>query len=167
MEPGLLPAFFTQVTRRSFGDLSIEDPPVARYLIELLTRFARTEALSAVQRAASRRLGPVAESLLAIGRAWEVDAADFNPSEEPALRRHIGDYTLFMTGIFRDHVERLAVTAYYEREGGRDEQPRPPQPLRREPTRARAERVNGRVPGGHGDEPSIGAAAVAGKSLLE
>ena len=26
-----------------------------------------------------------------------------------ALRRHIGDYTLFMTGIFRDHVARGAV----------------------------------------------------------
>ena len=35
------------------------------------------------------------------------------------MRRHIGDYTLFMTGIFRDYVDGLAVTGYYEHEGRR------------------------------------------------
>jgi len=29
------------------------------------------------------------------------------------------DYTLFMTGVFREHVERLAVTGYYQHEGRR------------------------------------------------
>ncbi len=119
MDTGLLSRFFDRVTRQAFGDLALDDPPAARYLSDLLTRFARAEALRAVEVATARRLETVADSLLAIQRAWDLGSPEFNPSEEPALRRHIGDYTLFMTGIFRDYVERLAVTGYYEHEGRR------------------------------------------------
>src|SRR5262249_33991351 len=116
---GLLPRFFERVTQQSFRDLALEDPPVQRYLVDLLTRFARTEALYAVRELPMRRLDSVADSLLAIERAWDVGSSEFNPVAEQALRRHIGDFTLFMIGIFRDHVERLAVTGYYEHEGRR------------------------------------------------
>jgi hypothetical protein len=119
VESGLLARFFDRVTRQAFSDLALDDPPAARYLADLLTRFARTEALAAVQTATARRLDTVVDSLLAIHRAWDLGSGEFNPSQERVLRRHIGDYTLFMTGIFRDHVERLAVTGYYEHEGRR------------------------------------------------
>lgn len=119
MESGLLPRFFERVTRRSFQDLALDDPPVMRYLADLLTRFARTEALYAVRDLPGRSLDTVADSLLAIQRAWEWEAPDFQPEAEQALRRHIGDYTLFMTGVFREHVERLAVIGYYLHEGRR------------------------------------------------
>src|SRR5262245_10709345 len=119
VESGLLPRFFDRVTRQAFRDLALDDPPAAQYLTDLLTRFARTDALRAVQVVTERRLDTVADSLLAIQTAWDWDSAEFNPAEEPILRRHIGDYTLFMTGIFREYVERLAVTSYYELEGRR------------------------------------------------
>ena len=45
MEPSLLPRFFDRVTRQVFGDLILDDPPAARYITDLLTRFARTDAL--------------------------------------------------------------------------------------------------------------------------
>jgi hypothetical protein len=117
VDQGLLARFFERVTRHAFGDLALDDPPAARYLADLLTRFARAEALRAVQTATARRLDTVADSLFAIQRAWNLGSPEFNPSEERVLRRHIGDYTMFMTGIFRDYVERLAVTGYYEHEG--------------------------------------------------
>ncbi len=117
MERGLLARFFDRVTRQAFGDLALDDPPAARYLADLLTRFARVDALYAVQAAAARRLETVADSLLEIQKVWEWESPEFNPGAERTLRRHIGDYTLFMTGIFRDHVERLAVVGYYEHEG--------------------------------------------------
>ena len=104
---------------QAFGDLVLDDTPAARYLTELLTRFARAEALRAVQAVAERRLDTVVDSLLAIESAWDIGSPGFDPRREDALRRHIGDYTLFMTGIFRDHVERLSVTSYYEHEGRR------------------------------------------------
>lgn len=119
VETGLLPRFFEGVTRQAFGDLAIDDTPAVRYLADLLTRFARAEALRTVRELPAQRLDTVADSLLAVQRAWEWPAPDFNPSAERALRRQIGDYTLFMIGIFRDHVDRLAVTDYYEHEGRR------------------------------------------------
>jgi hypothetical protein len=119
VETGLLPRFFERVTRQSFHDLALDDPPVVQYLAELLTRFARTEALYAVRELPTRRLDTVADHLLAIQDAWDLESPSFRPEAEQSLRRHIGDYTLFMIGVFREHVERLAVTGYYEHEGRR------------------------------------------------
>jgi hypothetical protein len=119
VESALLPRFFQRVTRQSFHDLALDDPPAAQYLADLLTRFARTEALFAVRELPTRRIDTVTDSLLAIQRTWEYPSPEFNPEGEQTLRRHIGDYTLFMTGVFREHVERLAVTDYYEFEGRR------------------------------------------------
>jgi hypothetical protein len=114
---GLLPRFFESTTRQTFADLRIDDPPALRYLTELLTRFVRAEALRTIRELPGRRLDTVADSLLAIQQAWDPDAPGFDPGAERALRRQIGDYTLFMTGIFRDYVDRLSVTGYYEHEG--------------------------------------------------
>jgi hypothetical protein len=119
VDPGLLPRFFDRLTRQAFGDLQLDDPPAAHYLADLLTRFARSDELYALGVLAGRRLETVVESLMAIRDAWEWTSSGFNPALELKLRRHIGDYTLFMTGIFRDHVERLAVTDYYEDQGRR------------------------------------------------
>jgi hypothetical protein len=115
----LLPRFFESVTRKAFDDLAIDDTPALRYLTDLLTRFVRTDALRAIREMPGRRLDTVADSLLAIQQVWEWDTPGFSPGTERVLRRQIGDYTLFMTGIFRDHVDRLAVTGYYEHEGRR------------------------------------------------
>jgi hypothetical protein len=119
VEPGLLPRFFGRAIRRTFGDLALDDAPAATYLTDLLTRFARAEALHTVRELSTRPLATVFDALLEIQRVWEWESPDFDPGTERVLRRHIGDYTLFMTGIFRDHVERLAVTGYYQREGQR------------------------------------------------
>src|SRR5436309_10434158 len=119
VKSGLLTRFFDRVTRQAFGDLALDDPPAASYLADLLTRFARADTLHAVQAVATRRLETVADALLAIQSAWDINSPTFSPEQERALRRHIGDYTLFMTGIFRDHVDRLAITGYYEHEGRR------------------------------------------------
>ena len=119
MQNGLLPRFFESVTRQAFGDLAIDDAPALRYLTELLTRFVRTEALRTLRELPGRRLDTVADSLLAIQHVWDWTAPGFNPGTERVLRRQIGDYTLFMTGIFRDYVDGLAVTGYYEHEGRR------------------------------------------------
>ena len=119
MQTGLLPRFFESVTRQAFGDLAIDDTPALRYLTDLLSRFVRTDALRAIRDLPGRRLDTVADSLLAIQDVWDWSSPDFDPGAERVLRRRIADYTLFMTGIFRDYVDRLAVTGYYEHEGRR------------------------------------------------
>jgi hypothetical protein len=114
-----LKRFFDRLVRRSLDDLWMGGEPVADYLGSLLARFARTESLYAVRDAAGRPLASVVEMLLEIERAWAFDASDFDPFRECTVRQHIGDYTLFMTGIFREHVERRASTGLYVREGKR------------------------------------------------
>lgn len=119
MQSGLLPRFFDRVTRQVFADLGLDDTPVAGYLTGLLTRFARTDALYRVDGLPGRRIETVVESLQAIEGAWQIDSPDFAPEREQALRLHVGDFTLFMSGIFRDHVERLGISRHYEDQGRR------------------------------------------------
>jgi hypothetical protein len=57
--------------------------------------------------------------MLEIQAVWQEEAAWFRPEHEVTVRRHIGDYTLFMTGLFRERVERVASTVYYVSQGRR------------------------------------------------
>jgi hypothetical protein len=116
---GPLARFFERTTRQTFGDLALDDQHAARYLTDLLTRFARVDALRAADLLPGARLDNVVEALLLIERSWEWSSPPLAPPPERAVRRHIGDYTLFMTGIFADHVERLALAGYYRHAGRR------------------------------------------------
>ena len=115
----MLPRFFARVTRSAFGDLTLDDARAEDYITDLLTRFARTEALAAIDALPGRRLPTVVDALLEIQRVWEWEGPRFDPGKERAVRRHIGDYTLFMTGVFRERVQRLASTNYYVSQGQR------------------------------------------------
>jgi hypothetical protein len=114
-----LERFFDRLVRRSLDDLRMGGDPVADYLGGVLTRFARTDQLYALRGAAGQPLESVVEMLLEVQRSWEFDQPHFDPFRERDVRQHIGDYTLFMTGIFREHVERRASTGFYVREGKR------------------------------------------------
>lgn len=114
-----LKRFFDRLVRRSLEDLWMGGEPVADYLASLLARFARTDQLYALRGAAGQRLETVVEMLLEVERAWTFDDPGFDPFREREVRQHIGDYTLFMTGLFREHVERRASTGFYVREGRR------------------------------------------------
>ena len=115
-----LKRFFDRLVRRSLADLRLGDgDPAADYLAALLARFARTDQLYAVRGAAGQPLESVVELLLEVQRVWEFDQPHFDPFRERDVRQHIGDYTLFMTGIFREHVEHRASTHFYVREGKR------------------------------------------------
>ena len=57
--------------------------------------------------------------MLEIQSAWQAETPDFRPEHEVSVRRHIGDYTLFMTGIFPERVERQAGTDFYIAQGKR------------------------------------------------
>jgi hypothetical protein len=121
-EPPKNPAlarFFDRVVRQALGDLQLGSEVIAGYLAALLTRFARAEELYAIRDAAGRPLDSVTALLLEAERAWDFRAPDFDPFRERRVRQHIGDYALFMTGLFREHVERRAGAAFYVRQGQR------------------------------------------------
>ena len=113
-----LQRFFDGALRASFRDLALHDDPAAAYLADLLTRFARTENLFPTG-TTMPRLESVVDLLLEAQAAWDDAGAHFEPEREISVRRHIGDYTLFMTGIFRERVQRLASTDYYVSQGRR------------------------------------------------
>jgi hypothetical protein len=108
--------FFDRAVRASFHDLALDDAAAAEYLADLLTRFARTEQLYP-RGLAVARLETVVDMLLEIQAAWLGDT--FHPEREVEVRRHIGDYTLFMTGLFPERVERASSTAFYVDQGKR------------------------------------------------
>ena len=112
-----LRGFFDRALRASFHDLALGNDPASSYLADLLTRFARTENLYP-RGVTMPRLETVVDLLLEAETVWE-DPKHFKPEHEVAVSRHIGDFTLFMTGIFRERVERTASIGYYVTQGKR------------------------------------------------
>ena len=104
--------------KATFHDLVMHDEPAATYLADLLTRFARTDALFP-RGVADTRLETVVDMLLEAQAVWDHDSVTFQPEREVTVRRHIGDYTLFMTGVFPERVARVASTRYYVDQGKR------------------------------------------------
>ena len=92
---------FTELVERHFyQDVSVRDPRVAACVADLLTEFTHTEKLYCLRNAQGQRLDDVGEMLL------ESDPLGPQGSFEceRAVRKHIGDYTLFMTGVFPESV---------------------------------------------------------------
>lgn len=112
-----LKSFFLECTHRSFGDLGLHDNTVIEYISDVLTVFARSDQLYRLHTAEGRRLDSVVEILTS-------QAEVPNPPQPPVkkereLRRYVGDYTLFMSGMFRSYIEKTGVLEYYVQEGRR------------------------------------------------
>ncbi len=111
-----LQGFFLNLTRRSFWQLGINDATVARYVAEVLTDFASADSLYRVRSHTGKKMESVAE--IVAKRRPEGDP-EGGILRERALRKYLGDYTLFMSGIFRSHVEGNGFLDYYLEEGRR------------------------------------------------
>src|SRR5207248_9000378 len=76
-------------------------PRLIIFLARLLSRFTHRDALYRLSRARGRRLQEVADMML---------EAESSPAEGRTRRevyRHIGDFTLFWTGVYPEALERL------------------------------------------------------------
>lgn len=91
------------VWRHFFEDVRLEEPQVAAYVAAVLADFARTENLYQIRNAQGKRLEDVGEMLVESNPMLE--AASFDRERE--VRKHVGDYTLFMTGLFPENVARI------------------------------------------------------------
>ncbi len=95
---------FAILTERNFAaQLGWEDTGVTRYLAALLTEFAHSDRLYRIRNAKGRRVEEVAELLLEadlLHRAASVE-------REREVHRQIGDFTLFMAGLFPDYLQSL------------------------------------------------------------
>jgi hypothetical protein len=91
------------VWRHFFEDVRLEEPQVATYVAAVLADFARTENLYRIRDAEGKRLEDIGEMLVESNPLLE--AASFDRERE--VRKHVGDYTLFMTGLFPENVARI------------------------------------------------------------
>ncbi len=99
-----LTRLFASLTERNFaGHLGWPDPEVIGYLTGVLTDFVHVDQLFKIRTAQGRRVEDVAEMLTEgdlLHRAQSVE-------REREVHRHIGDYTLFMSGVFPEFLHRL------------------------------------------------------------
>ena len=81
--------------------LGIGDPRLVDYLSALLSRFIHMDAIYRIRNAQGRRLEEVADMML------EAEALPPEGRTRREVYRHIGDFTLFWTGVYPEALERL------------------------------------------------------------
>lgn len=107
---------FAALTEHTFQvDLGVADPALTDYLVEMLVRFTRGDAVYKYRDNEGRRLSEVADLL--------EEAEQREPKPRREILRHIGDYTLFWSGVYPEALSRLRSSARkdhlidYERTG--------------------------------------------------
>ncbi len=108
--------FFFEMVRTSFHQLGMADHEIAGYIASLLAEFSHTSNWLKLRNAEGRRLASAVEMLVAAPP--QLDSAS-RVNSERALRKYVGDYTLFMSGLFRRFVESGGYLDYYLEEGAR------------------------------------------------
>ena len=96
--------FIEMVGRHYAHEIGLRDPQLVGYVAHLLAEFCDTEQLFKIRNAADRPLADVGEMLM------ESDPV-FGPApsfdRERQVRKHIGDYTLFFTGMFPESINQF------------------------------------------------------------
>jgi hypothetical protein len=97
-----LQRMFAGITEQAFlATLGVGDPPLIDYLSGVLSRFVHTDALYKLRGATGRRLEEVAEMLMA------AEALPTGGKTRREVYRHIGDFTLFWTGVYPEALQRM------------------------------------------------------------
>jgi hypothetical protein len=99
-----LQELFGELVERAFAlSLRWDDRQVMRYLTRLLTEFAHIDSLYRLRDLNGRPLQEVAEMLYYAD--VRLGAQSFYQERE--VHRHIGDFTLFWTGVYPEALPRL------------------------------------------------------------
>jgi len=94
--------FFTEMVGRHYAEeIGIRDPQLIAYVAHLLTEFCDAEQLFKVHDAANRPIDDVGGMLLESDPVYG-PAPSFD--RERQVRKHIGDLTLFFTGMFPESL---------------------------------------------------------------
>jgi hypothetical protein len=93
---------FAGLAEHAFLDtLGIGDPRLIDYLSALLSRFIHMDALYRLSNAHGRRLEEVADMIL------DAESLPVEGRTRREVYRHIGDFTLFWTGVYPEALSRL------------------------------------------------------------
>ncbi len=93
--------YFAGLTEQTFHSrLGVADPPLVDYLSKLLVRFIHRDGLYTVRAPSGRRLNQVTEMV--------AEAEQRRGRSRRETYRHIGDFTLFWTGVYPEALEKLS-----------------------------------------------------------
>lgn len=93
---------FSGLTEHTFmATLGVADPPLTDYLSELLSRFLTMDGIFRLRDLAGKRLEEVVEMVL------EAEAMPPEGRTRREVHRHIGDFTLFWTGVYPEMLKKL------------------------------------------------------------
>jgi hypothetical protein len=113
---GKLQTFFHNLIRQSFWQLGINDSTVTGYVADVLTDFAKSENLYRMRSRTGKRTESMVEVL---SEHADAPTDEARLLRERSMRKYLGDYALFMSGIFRSYVEGRGFLNYYIEEGSR------------------------------------------------
>jgi hypothetical protein len=93
---------FAALTEQTFlTALGVADPPLVDYLSELLSRFVHVDGIFRLRSTQGKRLEEVADMMI------EAEALPPEGRTRREVYRHIGDFTLFWTGVYPEALARL------------------------------------------------------------
>lgn len=99
---GLLHRYFAGLAEDTFeSQLGLVDPPLVDYVTDLLVRFVRSDGVFRLRSLAGRPLIEIVDMMR------EADQRIGEARRE--VYRHIGDFTLFWTGVYPERVSALNV----------------------------------------------------------
>jgi hypothetical protein len=95
---------FGTLTEKSFIEhLGWPDPNVTGYLSNLLVEFTHTDRLYKIRNQQGQQVDTVVDLLFESEMLLDLQSMD----RERDVHRHIGDFTLFMAGLFPEYLRRL------------------------------------------------------------
>lgn len=93
---------FAGLTEQTFvASLGVGDPQLCDYLSEMLVRFLHIDAIYRLRDAKGKRLEEVVDMM------FEAEALPPEGRTCREVHRHIGDFTLFWTGVYPEALSRL------------------------------------------------------------
>jgi hypothetical protein len=97
-----LQRLFAGITEQTFlTRLGVGDPKLIDYLSALLSRFVHVDAVYRLRGAQGKRLDEVVEMV------FEAESLPAEGRTRREYHRHIGDFTLFWTGVYPEAINRL------------------------------------------------------------
>jgi len=100
-----LQQLFQELVGRHYAEeIGLRDPQLVAYVAHLLAEFCEADQLFKIHDTADRPLADVGEMLL---ESDPVSGPAPSFDRERQVRKHIGDYTLFFTGMFPESLNHL------------------------------------------------------------
>jgi len=101
MSQNPLNELFQTLTERNFEKVGLTQRELPSYVAEVLTDFADVDRLYKLRNARGEKIEDVGEMLL----EGDVRHRASSLERERSVRKHIGDFTLFFTGLYPEQIQ--------------------------------------------------------------